>query len=70
MNAHVTLNRASIPDLKVIEHWVTDTAHVEWAVGRPKRLSEASSASTLESPQASLTPAQVSPPAALNESPG
>jgi hypothetical protein len=58
-NAHVTLNRTSIPDLKAIERWVTDTAQVDWAVGHPKRLGEASSARTPESPQASSTPAQV-----------
>jgi hypothetical protein len=69
-NAHVTLNRASIPDLKAIERWVTDTTQVEWAVGRPKRLGEASSARTPESPQVSPTPAQVSPPAAANGNQG
>jgi hypothetical protein len=69
-NAHVTLNRASIPDLKAIERWVTDTAQVDWAVGRPKRLGEASAARTPESPQASSTPAQVSPTAAANGSQG
>ena len=69
-NAHVTLNRASIPDLKAIERWVTDTTQVKWAVGRPKRLGEASSARTPESPQASPTPAQVSPPAATNGNQG
>ena len=63
-NAHVTLNRASIPDLKAIERWVTDTAQVEWAVGRPKRLGEASSsAHTSASPRTAPNPAPVSPPA-------
>jgi hypothetical protein len=69
-NAHVTLNRASIPDLKAIKRRVTDSAQVEWAVGRPKRLGEASPAPTADSPQASLTPAQVTPLAAANGSQG
>lgn len=43
-NAHVTLNRASIPDLNAIKPWVTDSAQVEWVVSRPKRLGETSSA--------------------------
>jgi hypothetical protein len=69
-NAHVTLNRASIPDLKAIERWVNDTAQVDWAIGRPKRLGEASNARPPEASQTSPTPAQVSPPAATNDSQG
>jgi hypothetical protein len=62
-NAHVTLTRASILDLKAIKRWGTNTPNVEWALGRPKRLSAASSAPTPASPKASSPPAQVSPQA-------
>jgi hypothetical protein len=64
--AHVTLSKASIPDLKAIERWVVATPNVDWALGRPKRLNDSPSATspTTESPRAASAPAQVSPPSA------
>jgi hypothetical protein len=66
-NAHVTLTKASIPDLQAIERWVLATPNVEWALGRPKRLSEANLATAPMSPSATAPPAQVSPPAATHQ---
>jgi hypothetical protein len=61
--AHVTLNRASIPELKAIERWVLATPNVDWALGRPKRLTDSPPAATLntDSPRATSAPAPVTP---------
>ena len=69
-NAHVTLTKASIPDLQAIERWVLTTPNVDWALGRPKRLTEADPATTPVSPPPPPPPAQVSPPAAANHAQG
>jgi hypothetical protein len=60
---HVTLNRASIPDLKAIERWVIATPNVDWALGHPKHLTDPPLASTLnpDSLRAAPAPAPVTP---------
>jgi hypothetical protein len=62
-NAHVTLTKASIPELQAIERWVDNTPNVTWSSGRPHRLG-ALPATTPASPASTPTVPQVSPQAA------
>jgi hypothetical protein len=64
-NAHVTMGKASITELQAIERWVTNTAAVSWANGRPRRLTDNAQSTPSSSPAPSRpAAAQASPPAA------
>jgi hypothetical protein len=62
-NAHVTLTKASIPELQAIERWVDNTPNVTWSSGRPHRLGTIPAPTPAPPPSATPVP-QVSPQAA------
>jgi hypothetical protein len=72
-NAHMTMGKASMSDLNAIESWVTSTANVSWASGRPRKLAESAAATTPGTPPAAMAATaatQVSPPAAAGNQNG
>ena len=63
-NAHITMGKASLSDLKAIERWVTSTPNVSWATGRPRKLADMGIATTPDTPPAASGATQVLPMAA------
>jgi hypothetical protein len=60
--SHTSFQNVSIPDLQLIDRWVTDTANVSWIGGRPRRLNDpATMTPAPATPLAQNTPAQVTP---------
>jgi hypothetical protein len=62
-NAHVTLTKASIPELQAIERWVNNTPNVTWLLGRPHCLGTIPAPTPAPPPSTTPVP-QVSPQAA------
>jgi hypothetical protein len=64
---HTSFQNVSIPDLQLIDRWVTDTANVSWIGGRPRRLNDPTTTTLAPAtPPAHNAPAQVTPPGGAN----
>jgi hypothetical protein len=69
--SHLTLKHASIPDLQTIEQWISNTANVSWAAGRPYRLNRVPPVTAPPIPPTHPAATQVTPEAAnSNAAPG